>query len=114
MGLSTEKVGSFFTGLVRKGDPRAAMAAGEGPVTAEWAKEHGYTQFRQPGMSATGEILKATKESTSLYGAYAKEKEKKKRLKKVEKETKRKKGLAEERKRKSRLMRRPSRERGIL
>ena len=114
MGLTSAKIGSLFTKLLQKGDPHAAMAAGKGPVTAEWAKTHGYKQFRTPDIAATKESVKLAGEVTSLYGVYAKDKITKKRIKEVEKETKKKKLLAEERRVKNRILRRPSRERGIL
>jgi len=114
MGITSAQIGSFFTKLIQKGDPHAAMAAGKGPVTTEWAREHGYKQFRAPGVPLTRESFKLAGEATSLYGIYARDKETKKRIKKVKKETKKKKTEAEIRRRKSRLLRRPSRERGIL
>lgn len=114
MGLTSAKIGSLFTKLLQKGDPQAAMAAGKGPVTAEWAKTHGYKQFRTPDIAITKESVKLAGEATSLYGIYAKDKATRKRVKQVEKETKKKKLLAEERRVKSRILRRPSRERGIL
>lgn len=100
--------------MLQKGDPQAAMAAGKGPVTAEWAAAHGYKQFRTPSVPITKETVGLAKEGTSLYGTYAKAAETKKRVKKVERETKQKKLLAEEKRKKSRILRRPSRERGIL
>lgn len=114
MGLTSANIGSLFTKLFQKGDPQAAMAAGKGPVTAEWAKTHGYKQFRSPDIPLTTKSLGLAGEVTSLYGVYAKDRATKKHIKKVEKETKKKKLLAEERRVKSRLLRRPSRERGIL
>lgn len=92
----------------------AAMAAGKGPVTAEWAKTHGFTQYRAPGVPATREMLKVVSEGTTLYGVYAKRREVKERIKKTKKETKKKIAEADLRRRQSRLLRRPSRERGIL
>jgi len=114
MGLSADKLGSFFTKLIQKGDPQAAMAAGKGPVTTEWAASHGYKQFRSPDIPLTRESLKLVGEAASIYGIYAKHKETKKRIKTVKKETRKKKTEAELRRRRSRLLRRPSRERGIL
>lgn len=90
------------------------MAAGKGPVTAEWAKTHGYKQYRVPNVPLTKASVKLVGEGASLYGTYAKAAETKKRIKKVEKETEEKKISAEKRRRDSRIMRRPSRERGIL
>jgi hypothetical protein len=114
MGLSADKIGSFFTKLLQKGDPSAAMAGGKGPVTPEWAAAHGYTQFRTPGMPTMKGVAEVTPSGVSLYGVYTKEKQEKKRVEAVKKGVKQKKTEAEERKRKSRLLRRPSRERGIL
>jgi hypothetical protein len=114
MGLTSANISSFFTNLLQKGDPLAAMTAGKGPVTAEWAKTHGYKQFRTPDIAVTKEVTKLAGEATSLYGTYAKDKAAKKRIKAVKKETKKKKLLAEERRVKSKILRRPSRERGIL
>lgn len=114
MGITSTQIGSFLTKLIQKGDPHAAMAAGKGPVTAEWAAEHGYTQFRSPGVPLTKESIKLAGETTSLYKTYAQDKERKKRIKEVKKDTKKKKLMAEERRQKSRLLRRPSKERGIL
>jgi hypothetical protein len=114
MGLSADKIGSFFTKLLQKGDPRAAMAAGKGPVTPEWAAAHGYTQYRTPGMPTVKGAAEVAPSGVSLYGIYAKEKREKKRIKAVEKTAKRKKSEEEDRRKKSRLLRRPSRERGIL
>lgn len=114
MGLTSANIGDFFTKLLQKGDPHAAMAAGKGPVTAEWAEAHGYKQFRTPNIAVTKESVKLAGEVTSLYGTYAKDKATKERIKAVKKKTKKKKLLAEERRVKSRILRRPSKERGIL
>lgn len=114
MGLSAEKIGSFFTKLLQKGDTAAAMAAGKGPVTAEWAAAHGYTQYRRPGTAEIKGIAEVIPASVSLYGVYAKEKQTKERTKSAKKETKKKKIEEEDRRKKNRLLRRPSRERGIL
>jgi hypothetical protein len=114
MGLSADKIGSFFTKLLQKGDPSAAMAAGKGPVTSEWAAAHGYAQYRTPSMPTMKGVSEATPAGISLYGIYAKGKQEKKRVEAVEKGAKQKKRLAEERRSKKRLLRRPSRERGIL
>jgi hypothetical protein len=117
MGLTSAKIGSLFTKLLFKGDPLAAVAGGaaeHGPVTPAYAAAQGYKQFRGPGLTTVKETIKLAKEATSLYGTYAKDKETKKRIKKVEKDTKRKKQMEEEHRQKSRILRRPSRERGIL
>lgn len=114
MGLSADKIGSFFTNLLQKGDPRAAMTAGRGPVTPKWAAAHGYTQYRTPDMPTMKGISEVTPTGVSLYSVYAKEKQEKKRVATVKKKTKQKKTEIEERQRKGRLLRRPSRERGIL
>jgi hypothetical protein len=114
MGLSADKISSFFTKLLQKGDPRAAMAAGKGPVTSEWAAAHGYTQFRTPGISTLKGAAEVLPSGVSLYGIYAKEKREKKRIATVKKTTKKKKVAEEEKRSKQRLLRRPSRERGIL
>jgi hypothetical protein len=114
MGLSSSNIGSFLTKLLQKGDPQAALAAGKGPVTAEWASTHGYRQLRTPGIALTTESIKIAGEAAGLYSLYDKHGEQKKREKKVKKDTEKKKIAAEEHKRMSRLLRRPSRERGIL
>ena len=115
MGLSAEKVGNFFTKLLQKGDPVAAMAAGRGPVTAEWAKKHGYTsQYMTSGALSLKDVAETTPAGISLYGVYAKEKQEKERVKAVKKGKKKKILEEEEKQKKSRLLRRPSRERGIL
>lgn len=114
MGLSADKIGSFFTKLLQRGDPSAAMAAGKGPVTPEWAAAHGYTQYRTPSIPTIKEVSEITPSGISLYSIYAKERQEKKRIKTVKKTVKKKKIEEEERRKKSRLLRRPSRERGIL
>lgn len=114
MGLSVDRIGSLLTKLLQKGDPSAAMAAGKGPVTPEWAAAHGYTQFRTPGASTLKGTAEVLPSGISLYGLYAKDKQRKERAKTAKKETKKKKIEEEERQKKSRLLRRPSRERGIL
>jgi hypothetical protein len=114
MGLSADKIGSFFTKLLQKGDPHTAMAASKGPVTAEWAAAHGYTQYRSFGATELKGVAEAIPTGVSLYSIYAQKRQAKKRIESVKKETKQKKIKAEERQRKSRLLRRPSRERGIL
>jgi hypothetical protein len=112
MGLSVDKLGNFLTNLLQKGDPSAAMAAGKGPVTAEWAKAHGYTS------SSVALSLKGVSETTpagiSLYSVYAKQQQEKGRIKAVKKTAKKKQIEEEDRRKKKRLLRRPSRERGIL
>lgn len=114
MGLPVDKIGSLFSKILQKGDPGAAMAAGKGPVTAEWAITHGYKQYRTPGMPSAAGTLETAKVGTSLYSIYAKERIERKRIQQVERTTKRKKVVAEEERKKRRLLRRPSRERGIL
>jgi aromatic ring hydroxylase len=114
MGLTADKIGGLFTKLLLKGDPGAAMAAGKGPVTPEWAATHGYTQFRTPGMPTIKEVAEITPAGVSLYSLYAKEKQQKERTKDIRKTTRKKKIEEEEKQKRSRLLRRPSRERGIL
>jgi len=114
MGITSAQIGGLFTRLFQKGDPVAAMAAGKGPVTAEWAKAHGFKQYRTPGVPAARETLKVVSEGTTLYGVYAKRRAAKGRIKEAKKETKKKRAEAELRRKQERLLRRPSRERGIL
>ena len=114
MGINSEQIGSFFTKLIQKGDPQAAMAAGKGPVTAEWAAQHGYRKFRSPSIPSAKESLEMAGDVGSLYTIYAKHQEQKKRIRKVKDETKKKRREIEERRRTGRLLRRPTRERGIL
>lgn len=114
MGLTADKIGSLFTKLLLKGDPGAAMAAGKGPVTPEWAAAHGYTQFRAPGASTVKGVAEITPAGVSLYSLYAKEKQQKERTRDIKKTTRKKKIEEEKRQKKNRLLRRPSRERGIL
>lgn len=114
MGLSADKMGSFFTKLLQKGDPAKAMAAGEGPVTANWAAAHGYKQFRTPGAAEIKGLSEIATPGISLYALHVQRKQEKERIKDVKKEAKQKTVKAEERQRRSRILRRPSRERGIL
>jgi len=115
MGISgsISQFGTFINSLIRKGDPEAAMAAGKGPVTAEWAKTHGYTKpiVDLPEAKSVAELSRGGAE---IYKLYVGQKMIRERKEKVKKETRRK--IKEQRRRtkEGRLLRRPSRERGIL
>jgi hypothetical protein len=114
MGLNSAEIGSFFSKLLQKGDPAAAMAAGKGPVTADWAATHGYKQFRTPDMPTIKGVAEVATPSISLYALYAQRKQEKERIENVKKTAKQKVVKAEERVKRSRILRRPSEERGIL
>lgn len=114
MGLNSAEIGSFFTKLLQKGDPATAMAAGKGPVTADWAAAHGYKQFRTPGIPTVKGVAEVATPSISLYALHVQRKQEKERIKDVKKTAKERVVKAEERQKRSRVLRRPSRERGIL
>jgi len=110
---SLAQLGLYLHSLTRKGDQAAAMAAGKGPVTAEWAKEHGYTEPVVDLPSAKS-VTELSRGGAEIYKLYVGKRIIEERKEKVKKETRRK--LEEQRRRakERRLLRRPSRERGIL
>ena len=91
-------------------------------VYSPYIKEYPKQALLRRGVIAAGKgvakhpraAVEMVEAGASLYTQYAQHQESEKRAKKVKKETKRKISDAEERRKKSRLLRRPSRERGIL